>query len=286
MKTDCVNMEGKIVKIVSNLYTVEANNQLYDCHARGKFRNDKLTPLVGDECEIDEVNNYILNIKERKNELKRPVIANVDVALIITSCKSPDLSLYLLDKLLCNVYLSKIEPIICFTKLDLLKSSELKEIKNLKKYYTKLGIKVIFNTEKWKIKRLLKNKVVVLTGQTGAGKSTLLNSLDKHLNLKTQDISTALGRGKHTTRHVELFKIGKCLIADTPGFSALDFDDVNIEGLQHCFKEFNNYQCEFRDCKHLNEKNCKVKNAVFDGRILNSRYDNYLKFIKEVEEWK
>lgn len=276
-------MQGKIVRIVSNLYTVDVNGKLYNCHARGKFRNEKLTPLVGDLCNIDPENNYILEINSRKNELQRPVIANVDIALIITSCKSPDLSLSLLDKLISNVIINRIDPVICFTKLDLLNKEELKMIKKIMKYYSSIGIKVFNNKENFRLKRFLKNKTVVLTGQTGAGKSTLLNKLDKKLNLKTQEISEALGRGKHTTRHVELFNIGKILIADTPGFSALEFTNITKEELKESFKEFNNYDCEYKDCIHNNEKNCAIKKAVQNGEILESRYENYLKFLKEVK---
>ena len=216
-------MEGKITRIISNLYTVTTNDKSYDCHARGKFRKDKLTPLVGDIVEFDCENNYILDIKTRRNSLDRPTIANIDSALIITSVKKPDLSLTLLDKQLVLCISNKIEPIIVFTKLDLLTKSELKKIKNLMKYYTNIGIKVTTNRNLYKLKRFIKNKTLVLTGQTGAGKSSLLNKLDKKLNLATNEISEALGRGKHTTRHVELFKYKTSFIADTPGFSSLDF---------------------------------------------------------------
>ncbi len=271
----------KIVKIISNLYTVEKDGHLFDCHARGKFRNTALTPLVGDECLIDAENNYILDIHPRRNELTRPPIANVDIALVITSCKEPNLSLNLLDKLLCHIMINHIEPIICLTKLDLLDASSLKDLKKLQKYYQKLGIKVVSNKQLRKIKRLLKNKTVVLTGQTGAGKSTLLNRLDKHLDLQTQEISTALGRGKHTTRHVELYPVKNFLIADTPGFSSLELTNYSTEQIKNSFSEFQNYTCPFKDCAHTNERDCAIKEAVKNGEILPSRYENYLKFLKE-----
>ncbi|MDD4548022.1 MAG: ribosome small subunit-dependent GTPase A, partial [Bacilli bacterium] len=217
-------MKGKIVRIISNLYTVDINSKKYDCRARGKFRKEEISPLVGDNVVVDIDNNYILDIEERKNELARPQIANVDYALIISSVKKPNLSLNLLDKQLAIIELNKIKPIIILTKLDLLNSKEKKEIKPIINYYKSIGYLVLKNTDKLKIKRLLKNKISVLTGQSGAGKSTLLNFLDKTLNLKTQEISKSLGRGIHTTRHVELFEINKCLIADTPGFSSLNFE--------------------------------------------------------------
>lgn len=273
-------MQGQIVKIISNLYTVKVENELIDCRARGKFRNIGTTPLVGDYCKIDKDNNYILEILPRKNSLKRPLIANVDVALIVTSVKKPDLSLNLLDKLLSLSIMSNVTPIICLTKLDLLNKEEFKEVNKMIKYYQKIGIKVVKNTEKLKLKFMLKNKLIVLAGQTGAGKSSLLNRLNKKLNLATAEISEALGRGKHTTRHVEVFKIGNTYIADTPGFSALDLSEFTDEQIKKSFIEFSKYNCYFSDCKHIKEKNCGVLNALKQGEILESRYKNYISFIK------
>lgn len=269
-------MEGKIVKIISNLYTVEANNKLYECRARGKIRYDKLTPLVGDKVKFDEKENYILEILPRKNNLDRPSISNIDSALIITSVKKPDLSLNLLDKQITLCMINNIEPIIIFTKLDLLKNSELKYIKFIMKYYSSIGIKVCTNNNLFKLKRYIKNKTLVLTGQTGAGKSSLLNKLDKKLNLATNEISEALGRGKHTTRHVELFKYKTSFIADTPGFSSLDLNDVSLDDIKNSFIEFNGVDCPYKDCTHTKEKECKIKEFVNNKKILKSRYENYL----------
>ncbi len=276
-------MQGKIIKNISNQYTVLVNKDEYVCTPRGKFRNDKLTPLVGDEVVIDPENNYILEILPRLNELVRPMIANVDYAVVITSCKNPNLSLNLLDKLLSVITYNNITPIICFTKLDLLSSHEYKEVKKLAKYYESIGIKTFYNNQLFKARRLLKNKIIVLCGQTGAGKSSFLNKLDKKLNLKTQEISLSLGRGKHTTRHVELFHIGNFLIADTPGFSALELKDMNLEDLQNSFVEFGK-SCEYGNCKHVGESNCSVKDRVDSGKIIQSRYDNYVKFIDEIKK--
>lgn len=273
-------MEGKIIRIISNLYTVTSNGITYDCRARGKFRNDKLTPLVGDIVDFDEKNKYILKIHTRKNNLDRPMIANIDSALIITSVKKPDLSLNLLDKQLTLCLANKIEPIIVFTKLDLLNNKELKYINSIIKYYNKIGIKVTTNKNLFKLKKLIKNKTLVLTGQTGAGKSSLLNKLDKNLNLATNEISEALGRGKHTTRHVELFKYKTSFIADTPGFSSLDINNLTKEQIKETFIEFNKINCPYKDCNHTNEKECLVKEAVNKKIIMKSRYENYINFVR------
>lgn len=275
-------MQGKIIKIISNLYSVQVDNKVIECRARGKFRNESITPLVGDICKIDAENKYILEILPRKNALTRPMIANVDAALIVVSVKKPNLSLDLLDKMLSIITINQIEPVICFSKLDLLEKKEMKEIKKIIHYYRKIGYSVITNKETKKLNKILKNKIVVITGQTGAGKSTLLNKLDKNLNLKTDEISKSLGRGKHTTRHVELFKFKNFYIADTPGFSSLDFRGITKEEIRTSFIEFQNYSCPFKDCMHYKERNCNIKSAVTKKQILESRYNNYIEFIKNL----
>ena len=274
-------MEGQIIKIISNSYSVKINNEVYECKARGKFRNDKITPVVGDRCIIDCKNCYIIDILPRKNFLERPLIANIDMAVIVTSVKKPDLSLNLLDKLISLITINKITPVICFTKLDLLNKEELKDLKKLIKYYKTIGIKVFTNKKSRKLMNELKNNIVVFTGQTGAGKSTLLNKISPVLNLKTGEISESLGRGKHTTRHVELFEIKKMYIADTPGFSSLDISNYSKEEIKNSFIEFRDNNCKFNDCFHINEKQCEIKDKVDRGIILKSRYENYLNFIKK-----
>ncbi len=273
---------GRIIKIISNLYSVDVAGTIYEARARGKFRNDEVTPLVGDFVVIDTEDKYILEIEKRRNYLNRPMIANADVGLIITSVKDPDLSLNLLDKELLVVSNAGIEPVIVLTKMDLLSGREKREIKKVFDYYKGLGYKVFTNKEVFKLKWYLRGKVVVLTGQTGAGKSTLLNKFDRNLNLATSPISKALGRGVHTTRHVELFKIGGMYIADTPGFSALDLN-FSKERLKSLYPEFKGVACKFQDCNHVKEKGCGVIEAVEDGKILKSRYENYLKFRGEVK---
>ena len=277
-------MQGRITKQISNQYTVDIGEQKYVCQARGKFKNMGLSPVVGDIVEIDPTNLTIDNINPRRNKLERPNVANIDCTLIITSLKKPDLSLTLLDKLITLVKVKNIEPIIILTKLDLLTNKELKYIKKTFKYYHNLDIKIIPNTKLNKIKKVLKNKTVVLTGQSGSGKSTLLNKLDKNLNLETKPISDALNRGVHTTRHTELYKIGKTYFVDTPGFSALDLKDITVDELKSTFMEFNYLTCKYNNCNHINEEGCGIKDALKLGKILPSRYINYGRFLKEINE--
>lgn len=275
-------MRGKIIKLISNDYTVLSNDKEYICKSRGKFRNLKISPLVGDEVIFDEYNNYILEVLPRQNVLLRPPVANIDQAVIITSVKHPDFSSNLLDKLLTIIEFNKIKPIICFTKLDLLNDTEKKEIDAIIAYYSQI-YDVYLNTEVSKIKEIFADKITVFTGQSGAGKSTLLNHLDSNLHIKTNDISYALGRGKHTTRHVELLSIYNGLVADTPGFSSVDFNDMSNADIRDNFIEFNRYRenCKYRDCMHYKEDDCAIKREVDDGNILKSRYDNYINFINK-----
>ena len=280
-------MQGRIIKNISNDYTVQTSfNERYVCKSRGKFRNMKITPLVGDEVLFDEKQNYILEILPRKNELKRPPVSNIDQVVILTSVKHPDFSSYLLDKLITIIEYHSIEPIICFTKLDLLEEKERQAMRTLITYYQKLGYQVYENTETEKIKKIFQDKITVFTGQSGAGKSTLLNHLDVNLELKTGEISLALGRGRHTTRHVELIPLFGGLVADTPGLSSIDFD-MNQACVRDQFREFEKYkeECKYKDCMHVKEDHCKIKEKVEDGTILKSRYENYLQFIREVEDY-
>ena len=273
-------MEGLIIKVLSNDYTVLYENNLYVCKATGKFRTQNITPLVGDYVEFDLKNKYITKIKTRKNSLLRPPIANIDQALIVASTKEPDFSTNLLDKLITIIQFNNIKPVIILSKLDLLNSKEIEEIEEIIKYYRSLGYKVLKNTDIVEINKIINNKISVLTGQTGSGKSSLLNRISPSLNLKTDIISKALGRGKHTTRHVELMNISGGLIADTPGFSSLSLDEMTKENIRDSFLEFDKYKefCEYRDCMHLKETKCGIKD---NPNILKSRYDNYKKFLGE-----
>ncbi len=281
-------MQGIIIKQISNDYTIKLDNEeKVICKARGKFRNMNISPLVGDIVNIDYDNKYILEILTRKNELVRPCVANIDQAVIITSVHIPNFSSNLLDKLLVTIEHSNILPIICFTKLDLIDDEYRKEIDTYINYYKSIGYKVYTNTDD-SIKEIFKDKVTVFAGQSGAGKSTLLNRLDSNLNLATNEVSNALGRGKHTTRHVELIPLLGGLVADTPGFSSLDFSLMTKEDIRDNFIEFNKYKdsCEYSDCMHIKENKCGIKDKVLDGTIIKSRYDNYLKFISDKEEEK
>lgn len=275
-------MQGRIIKNISNDYTVQTKTgNVFVCKCRGKFRNMKIIPLVGDEVLFDDENNYILEILPRKNELKRPPVSNIDQVVILTSVKHPNFSSYLLDKLITMIEYNCIEPIICFTKLDLLAEEEIHEIDKIMTYYKKIGYQVYRNTDLEQIKHIFQDKMTVFTGQSGAGKSTLLNHLDAQLQLKTSEISYALGRGKHTTRHVELIPLFGGLVADTPGFSALDFE-MDKASIRDQFKEFEMYKeyCKYKDCMHDKEDHCMVKEKVEDGTILRSRYENYIQFIR------
>lgn len=275
-------MVGKIIKQISNDYTVSSSNKLFVCKARGKFRKLGITPLVGDNVIFDENTKYILEIEKRNNQLERPSISNVDQALIVTSVKIPDFSTNLLDKLLNVIEFNNIKPIICFTKLDLLNEFELKKIEKIQLYYKNIGYDVYNNTDD-NIKKIFKNKITVFAGQSGAGKSSLLNRLDNTLNLEIGEVSIALGRGRHTTRHTELISVLGGLIADTPGFSAIDLNNMTNEEIRDNFVEFNLYKscCEYSDCMHINEKNCEIKRKVENNEILKSRYDNYIKFLEK-----
>lgn len=281
-------MQGIIVKIISNDYTVIANDKSYLCKCRGKIKYLKTTPLVGDVVIFDEHTNYIDSILPRKNELVRPRVANVDIALVITSVKHPDFDTNLLDKLLTIISFNRITPIICLTKLDLLNDCELKSISDYIKYYQSIGYIVIDNRDLDKLRHLIAGRVVVFTGQSGAGKSTLLNRLDSSLNIQTDDISYALNRGKHTTRHTEIYSVDSSLIVDTPGFSQIDFRNMTKMDIRDNMKEmFANLElCKYRDCMHIKEDGCYVIKMVKEGKILSSRYHNYLKFISSKENEK
>ena len=275
-------MVGRIIKIISNKYTVSCNGEKYDCIPRGKFRYEKLTPKVGDIVEIDTNTLTIDSIEPRINELKRPEVANIDIAIIVTSLTRPDFSSYLLDKMIANVVLKDIKPIVVLTKGDLLSEEELNSFKPIIEYYNSIGIPTLLNSELDKLKTLIKGSLVTLTGQTGVGKSTLINKIKPELNLETNDISEALGRGKHTTRHTEIYDFNDFFIVDTPGFSALDLDILK-ENLRFAFVEFDN-SCKFNDCMHINEKGCRVKEQLENNEILESRYDNYKRMVEEYED--
>lgn len=274
-------MQGQIIKIVSDLHYVSSNGNIYPCKCRGIFRKEHITPNVGDYVLFNSDKKVIEEVLPRKNEFERPKVSNIDQAFIITSLVNPDFSLNLLDKLLVLMELHNVEAIICITKEDLVDDDKLKEIYGILDYYKKIGYKVVSNQDISTIKGLLKGKTSVFTGQTGAGKSTLLNKINPEWNLETGEVSLALGRGRHTTRVVELFEVCEGKVMDTPGFSALDFNKYSKENIRDAFREFSDYPCPFKDCMHTKEKECVVKSKVLDNNILESRYMNYLNFIEE-----
>ncbi len=275
--------QGQIITLQKNQYIVKSDDLKVSCVIRGKIRQQQLLPRVGDFVLFDENKKVIEKILPRKNSFLRPLVSNIDQAIIVTSVKEPDFSLSLLDRLLTLMELAKVEGIICLTKLDLISDIEKKDILEKMNYYQELGYKVVVNTDLDSIKELLKDKTSVFIGQTGAGKSTLLNKLSPNWNLKTGEISKALGRGKHTTRTVELFEFLDGQVLDTPGFSALNFEGYKREDIKEAFREFKLYTCPFKDCSHTKEGECEIKRQVEIGNIMNSRYQAYLQYLKEVK---
>ena len=290
--------KGIILKALSGFYYVEdqETKEMIQCRSRGLFRKQKITPLVGDYVEFLvelDGNGYVMDIGTRKNELVRPPIANVDLALVVFSVKEPDFSPKLLDRFLAVIEMNQIEPIIVLTKMDLLSEEERQAMDPSIRYYKQIGYEVIETSSKQYeginvVNDLIKDRTVVICGQSGVGKSSLLNAIDQTLKIQVNEISKALGRGKHTTRHVELHKLSDGLIADTPGFSSLDLDQLEAIDLSQCFVEFyeRSEQCKFRGCLHENEPRCAVKAAVETGEILPTRYENYLQFLTEIKSRK
>ena len=301
-------VKGRIINLNGGVYKVllEDGNIVF-LKARGKLRATKvsqvnpkaisnkkevqtikLSPKVGDIVTID--NDMILSFDDRKNELIRPDIANVDQILLVFAAKKPDFSYYLLDLFLTIIKSNNIDSVIVISKVDMLRDDEFEELKNNMKYYERLGYKVLYVDSLKKhgideINEVLKNKITILSGQTGAGKSTLINALIPDFNLQTQEISNALGRGKHTTREINLYPYENGFIGDTPGFSKLDVSLINKNKLKDLFVEFNDYHCQFKDCNHMpNIKGCMVHQAYLDNKILKYRYEDYIKMLKEISE--
>ena len=274
-------MKGQIVKISSDLHFVSFEGHIYPCKCRGLFRKEHILPVVGDYVLFHKDKKIIEEVCPRKNVFQRPKVSNIDQAFLITSLRLPDFSLNLLDKFLVLMELHHVKPIICITKSDLMKNQELKEIEKILEYYRSIGYMVLYNTDVDQIKSLLPHKTSVFTGQTGAGKSTLLNVLNPEWNLEVGDVSLALGRGKHTTRVVELFELCNGKVMDTPGFSSLELSSYTKEEIRDAFIEFKRYPCVYPDCMHTKEAECVVKKEVLGNHILESRYLNYLSFIGE-----
>ena len=290
-----IKTQGLITKITGGFYYAEAADGIHECKARGVFRKRGTSPLVGDRVDItvpDDGYCSIDAIHQRKNSLVRPAIANLDILMIISSVIEPNANLYLIDKMTAAAVSKEIEPVVVFTKTDLGSAQEMTDI------YRKVGIRAFeFSSVDQRgledIKAVLKDKVTAFCGNSGVGKSTLLNALFPELDLQTGEISDKLGRGRHTTRTVELFKKHGGYIADTPGFSTVDierFELIRKDELKFAFPEFESYfgTCQFNSCNHLCEKGCKVIEAVEEGIIPKSRHDSYVRMydeVKDIKDW-
>lgn len=291
-----MKIDGIIIKGIGGFYYVEAaDGIIYECKARGVFRKEKITPLAGDKVEIsvDENNkNSIDKIYKRRNMFKRPPIANVDKLVIVSSVCDPRPNLLIIDRLTAVAVYKNVEPIIVFTKNDLQSADEYIEI------YINAGFKTFAVSNETgegigEIKAVIENGVCVFTGNSGVGKSSLINRMYPDFALETGEISKKLGRGRHTTRHVELLKINNGYIADTPGFSSLDFetnDLIKKDGLAFCFPDFSDYidSCKFSTCAHVNDKGCRLIEAVNNGDVMRSRHESYVTMyneVKDIKDW-
>lgn len=291
-----MKIDGIIIKGIGGFYYVEAaDGIIYECKARGVFRKEKITPLAGDKVEIsvDENNkNSIDKIYKRRNMFKRPPIANVDKLVIVSSVCDPRPNLLIIDRLTAVAVYKNVEPIIVFTKNDLQSADEYIEI------YKNAGFKTFAVSNETgegigEIKAVIENGVCVFTGNSGVGKSSLINRMYPDFALETGEISKKLGRGRHTTRHVELLKINNGYIADTPGFSSLDFetnDLIKKDELAFCFPDFSDYidSCKFSTCAHVSDKGCRLIEAVNNGDVMRSRHESYVTMyneVKDIKDW-
>lgn len=287
-------VSGRIIQSISGFYYVEAADAVIECKAKGSFRKQNIVPTVGDvvTVELSGDKGTVVDIAERKNFLIRPPVANIDILFIVSSVSQPRPNLYVIDKMSALAHYHKIEPVIVFSKSDIADVSPYLEI------YKKTSMKVISCSAKTnegidEIKELLSKKICALSGNSGVGKSSLLNVLAPGLKLETNEISDKLGRGKHTTRSVSLYKINDGYIADTPGFSSVDLenssDRIYKEELADCFPEFADFvdDCRFASsCSHINDKGCGVVKAVDDGIIAPQRHESYIRMFEEVKHLK
>ena len=287
-------MKGKIVKGIAGFYYVDVvGSGVYECKAKGVFRKEKRKPLVGDNVEIEVLDEKdregnITEILPRKNELVRPSAANVDQALVVFAVAKPDPHFHLLDRFLVMMEKAEIPVVLCFNKEEL--GTE-EQIQNLQEIYRDCGCRLVFSSAREEkniagIRKLLEGKTTVIAGPSGVGKSSLINRLTPEANMETGAISKKIERGRHTTRHAELFSLGDhSYIMDTPGFSSLYVTDIEKEELKYYFPEFAPYEgrCRFQGCDHIHEPDCAVKQAAEEGKIHPSRYQNYVAFYEELK---
>lgn len=286
-------MVGTIYKGIGGFYYVNTENDgVFECKARGKFRKEHIIPMIGDEVEIEVKNGKgsIVEIHERRNKMIRPAVSNIDTIVVVAAAKSPEPNTNLIDKMLVNAEFNGIEPIVCINKSDLADSTALVEL------YKKAGYKAISVSAQEKngldeLLKLIQGKTAAFAGVSGVGKSSILTHLIGN-KLETGAVSEKISRGRHTTRHVELFPIeGGGYVLDTPGFSSIEAEDITAEQLENCFPEFRTEtgKCRFRGCAHINEPDCAVKAAVSEGRIAKSRYDTYAELyeiMRGKKQWK
>lgn len=285
--------KGRIIKLLGGFYYILAEDEIYECRARGLFRNNDIKPVVGDSVrfQVDSLNankGYILELSDRRSLLMRPEVANIDQLVIVFAMKSPNPNLYLLDTLLLHADIHKINPILCFNKADLASNEE---IELLRRIYQGLGIDVLFTSElenrgMQELKQRLYGKISAFSGPSGVGKSSIISNI-LGVELKRGEISKKIERGKHTTRHCELLPMDADVsdagfICDTPGFSTpqnIHIDFREIKNHIHEFKEYNS-ECKFKDCIHIDEPGCRVKRLLDEGKIALSRYESYKLMVK------
>ena len=290
-------MTGKIIKGIAGFYYVHTENAgVWECKAKGIFRNQKIKPLVGDNVELELLDEEkrlasVVEILPRKSQLIRPAVANVDQALIVFAAKDPEPNWNLLDRFLILMAKQELPVIICFNKTDLISEEERKKIED---GYRNSGYEIRFLSAKGQVGteelfRLTDKKTTVLAGPSGVGKSTLVNLLQKNVVMEIGEVSEKIKRGKHTTRHSEFLWIDEqTYILDTPGFSSLEIEDIEAEELKEYFPEFHSFEgeCRFRGCVHENEPDCAVKQAVKDGTVSKKRYDSYLLLYRDLKSRK
>lgn len=286
-------INGIITKGIGGFYYIKADDRVYECKARGKFRKEKKIPVVGDRVKISidtsTQKGMIEEIRPRDTALTRPCVANVTQSIIVFAVQNPEPNLSLLDRFLVTVEMEGLDIVICFNKVDLAYG---KDLKSIIQAYSKAGYQVVETSTKagWGLENLknqLKDQITVFAGPSGVGKSSLLNSVQSNLELQTGEISNKNKRGKHTTRHVELMELEfGGWVVDTPGFSSLEIENLEIEDLQYCFKEFIPHidHCKFKGCVHFNEPQCAIKKAVGENMIASFRYNSYIQLLAEIQK--